>query len=445
MKQKLLALLLVTISISISAQHWKDYKVNQKGNIIGNMVLGNLNDTIYVSGSDGSTYYNSFIYSKDKGATWSEPKGILIENNGSVAQYVGVKDRVFASLKLPSSDYLYYHSKDNGNTWVLDTIGLPHYFGIKTTQKDAFNLKKLGDEYIVAYNGLTVNGAYYKKIDDNSWKPLSTSSSTIAALRNVNAGIVSTTNAWFSLNTSYSITDNQNITKSTDNGLTWQPITKTGLPSTMLPQTLTSNGKGRLFLGASIASTTNKTAVFYSDDEGQTWQNTNAEVLVPSTENRYIINVFATGDQVIVTYSGGYTEPPMFLYSNLSTPNFSIGDSSGLINFPFAFPHVFFNIDDTIYLNHYNDLHSMDNSALNVSGYLKNSFVNMYPNPIKNHLIIESEEDFSWSVITLQGKTVKSGNYQTNQFSKEIDFKNLAKGIYIFTASNGYRTKIIKN
>lgn len=443
MKQKLLILFL-SISISFSAQNWKDYKVNEKGDIIGNMVIGNLNDTIYASGSDGSTYYNSFIYSKDKGATWSEPKGILTADYGSVAQYVGVKDRVFASLKLPSSDYLYYHSKDNGNTWVLDTVGLPHYYGIKSTQKDAFNLKKIGNEYIVAYNGLAVNGAYYKKIGDNSWKPLPTSSSTIAALRNVNAGIVSTTSAWFSLNTTYSITDNQNITKSTDNGLTWQPIAKTGLPSTMIPQTLVSNGKGRLFLGASIASTTNKTAVFYSDDEGKTWQNTNAEVLVPYTGSQFIINIFATGNQAIITYNAGYNQPPLYLYSNTETPNLGIGDSTGLINFPFAFPHVFFNIDDTIYLNHYNDLHSMNTSALNVNRFVKNTSINTYPNPTENQLMISSEKDFEWKLSTIQGKTVMSGDYQTNQQSKTINLETIAKGIYIFSTDNGYRKKIIK-
>lgn len=438
MKQKLLILILA-INLSISAQNWKDYQVNDKGNIIGAMVIGNLNDTIYVSGNDGSTYYNSFIYSKDKGLTWSESKGILTEDYGTVAQYVGVNDRVYASLKLPSSDYLYYHSKDNGNSWVLDTIGLPHYYGIKSRHKDAFTLKKIGQEYIVAYNNLTVNSAYYKKIDDNSWKPLTTSTSK------VNFSITSLNDTWFSLNPSYLAASNEYITKSIDHGVTWQTIETTGLPSTFYANILVSNNKGRLFLGASLSSLTNKTAVFYSDDEGKTWHNTNAETLVPFTDNKYIVDIFAIDNKVIVIYNTGFNSPATYLYSDQETPNFELGDTSGLPDNTFAFPNVLFNIGDTIFLNHYNDLYSSETSALNVNKFNKSNLFNIYPNPIENQLTIKSDQDFIWSLSTMQGKTIMSGNYQTNQQSKKINLESIAKGIYILSTNNGRRKKIIKN
>lgn len=441
MKAKTTLLFCLLFTITINSQNWKGYDINSKAGIIATMVVGNLNDTIYVSGNDAGKKHgkNSFVYSKDKGVTWSTSQGILKEHNGYVAQYVGVKDRIYASVKLPTSDYLYYYSKDNGTTWKLDTIGLPHYFGNKSSQKDAFNLKKLGDEHIVAYNGLVINSAYYKKIGDASWKPLTPTNSK------VNAGFTSIGNSWFSLNTSFPATDNQFITKSTDNGVTWQPITKSGLPSTMLPKMLVSNGVGRLFLGASIAGITNKTAVFYSDDEGKTWQNTNAETLVPYVAGKQIINIFATKNQVIVTYSSGFNVPPLFLYSNASTPNFTTGDSSGLTSFPFAFPHVFFNIDDTIYLNHGNDLHSTENKALDIKTFKKDITVSLYPNPINEQLQLKSTKDFSWKIISILGKTVLSGNYESTQSTVKINLSTISRGIYLFSTNKGFSKKIIKN
>ncbi|EDO27687.1 predicted protein [Nematostella vectensis] len=216
------------------------------------MVVGNLNDTIYVSGNDAGKQHgkNSFIYSNDKGVTWSTSQGILKEHNGYVAHYEGVKDRVYASVKLPSSDYLYYYSKDNGTTWKLDTIGLPHYYGIKTAQKDAFNIKKLGNEYVVAYNSLAVNGAYFKKVTDTKWMPLAFPANS----NKINFGFTTIGTTWFALYGSSGGNDNGfSIAKSTDNGKNWEILTKTGLPSTMIPSKLTSNGTDKLFLGAAIS------------------------------------------------------------------------------------------------------------------------------------------------------------------------------------------------
>ncbi|MFC4269224.1 T9SS type A sorting domain-containing protein [Polaribacter marinivivus] len=436
MKLKLFIISFLVAMLTYS-QNWKNYQVNEKGKIVGSMVIGNLNDTIYASGNNGSSLFNSFIYSKDKGSTWSEPKGILTNDYGSIAQYVGVKDRVYASLKLPTSDYLYYYSKDNGNSWVLDTIGLPHFYGIKSRQKDAFILKKLGNDYIVAYNSLTVNAAYYKKIDDNSWKPLVTSSSK------VNYGIVSVNNTWVSLNPSYLASSNEYITKSTDNGTTWQPIETTGLPNTMYGSILASNGTGRLFLGASISSITNKTAVFYSDDNGKTWQNTNAETLVPFENNRYIVDIFAVDNKVIITYNTGFNSPVLYLFSDTENPNFVLGDTSGLVNNTFAFANVSFSIDDSIYINHYNDLYSMDNQSLNTESFRNNISVVLSPNPVQHQLKVKSTEDFYWNLFSILGETVKSGKYKNNS-DLLIDFSNLSKGIYIFSTNSGYSKKIIK-
>ncbi|NVK53083.1 MAG: T9SS type A sorting domain-containing protein [Flavobacteriaceae bacterium] len=444
MKAKTILLLCLLFTITISSQNWKGYDINSKAGIIATMVVGNLNDTIYVSGNDAGKQHgkNSFVYSKDKGVTWSTSQGILKEHNGYVAHYEGVKDRVYASVKLPSSDYLYYYSKDNGTTWKLDTIGLPHYYGIKTAQKDAFNIKKLGNEYVVAYNSLAVNGAYFKKVTDTKWMPLAFPANS----NKINFSFTAIGTTWFALYGSFGASDNGfSIAKSTDNGKNWEVLTKTGLPSTMIPSKLTSNGTDKLFLGAAISGTTNKTAVYYSDDNGATWKSTNAETLVPYTHGKAIINLFATNNQVIVSYSSAYNVPPVYLYSNTETPNFVMGDASGLTNFPFAFPNVFFNIGETIYLNHYNDLHASNNTTLNVKTFTEDTAILVYPNPIKEQLQLKSTKDFSWKITSILGKTVLSGNYQSKQSTTKIDISTISKGVYLFSTDKGFSKKIIKD
>ena len=296
MKNKLLLLTSFIICFSGFSQNWKSYNLGTKGDILTTMVIGHLNDTIYASGLNNNVAKNSFIYSKDKGDTWSNVNNIFTETNGSVAQYVGVKDRVYASVQLVSKDYLYYHSKDNGANWVLDTIGLSHYFGIKSYHKERFILKKMGEDYVVAISGTK---SFYKKVDDASWAPLIPS--TVATS---NKEIVQIGNTWYSLNNYKSNNENHTITKSTDNGKTWQTITKTGLPDGYRPTSLVSNGVDKLFV-STTTGTTHTRDVFYSNDGGETWQPTNASTIVQHEYGRLLTNIFAHKDEVIVTYSNG--------------------------------------------------------------------------------------------------------------------------------------------
>ena len=434
MKIKLLLFVCFLTSLTISSQNWKNYDLASKSNVATAMVIGNLNDTIYASGHRINVSKNSFIYSKDKGETWSNAINIFTENNNVVAQYEGVKDRVYASVKLNTQGYAYYYSKDNGTNWVVDTLGLPHYFGLKFYHKDSFRLKKLGSEYIAAFG----NSIYLKKYNETEWKEVDANPNEYS---NSVSDIVELGTTWYALTTF----KDEKITKSTDNGVTWESVTITGLPDGYDITRLASNGKDKLF-AVSTATATHFRDVFYSKDGGLTWLPTNASTIIADEYGRRITNIFAHKDQVIVSYSNGLfklNDPPVYIYSDSSDPVFSAGNVSDFPNGSLSFPRVFFNIDDTIFLNYANDLRSLKESALNIKKYKENDF-SIYPNPAKSFIQISSRISFKWKVTSILGKTVLSGNHQSSQSTLKINLNTLSRGIYLFSTDTGFSKKIIK-
>ena len=434
MKIKLLLFVCFLTSLTISSQNWKNYDLASKSNVATAMVVGNLNDTIYASGHALNIAKNRFIYSKDKGETWSNAINIFTENNSVIAQYEGVKDRVYVSLKLKTNDYLYYYSKDNGVNWKLDTIGLPHLYNIKTYHKEGLRLKKLGSEYIAAFG----SSIYLKKYNETEWKEVDANPNKYS---NSVSDIVELGTTWYALTTF----KDEKITKSTDNGVTWESVAITGLPEGYVITALASNGKDKLFAASSVTATHFRD-VFYSKDGGLTWLPTNASTIVADEYGRRITNIFAHKDQVIVSYSNGLfklNDPPVYIYSDSSDPVFSVGNVSDLPTGSLSFPRVFFNIGDTIFLNYANDLRSLNESALDIKKYKENDF-SIYPNPAKNFIQISSRKSFKWKITSILGKTVLSGNHQSSQPTLKINLNTLSRGIYLFSTETGFSKKIIK-
>lgn len=433
MKLKLHLIIFLISFSSLNSQNWKSYDLASKSSIATAMVIGKLNDTIYASGHRINVANNSFIYSKDKGKTWSNATNIFEQNNSVIAQYEGVKDRVYASLKLKTNDYVYYYSKDNGVKWELDTVGLPHLYNIKTYHKESLRLKKLGSEYIAAFG----TSLYLKKYDETEWKEVDVTPNSYG---NSLSDIVELGTTWYALTSS----NDEKITKSTDNGVTWEAVTISGLPEGYKITTLASNGKDKLF-AASTATTTHFRDVFYSKDGGSTWLSTNASTIVADEYGRRITNIFAHKDKLIVSYSNGLfklNDPSVYIYSDSFDPVFSVGNVSDLPNGSLSFPRVFFNIDDTIYLNYANDLRSMDTTSLNIHNLYKENFISVYPNPVSDQIIISSSKSFSWKIISILGKTIATGDY--NNQNSTINVSDYSKGVYLFKTSLGISKKIIK-
>lgn len=429
-------------SLTIHAQTWvkTDAAIAATGSD-ALLVVGNIGDTIFVSGNDFINKNNLSI-SLDEGLTWSSSQAFLNDDNGQVNQLVGVNNKVYASVKLPFNDYLYYSSNDLGNSWSLDTIGLPHYYNISTAEKDAFQLKRLSGGYIVAYNSLAITGAYYKHENDVEWQLLS------CYPGKVHFDFTFIGNTWFSLH-GYTSNDTEKIAMSTDFGQTWTPVSMSGLPNGFTPIFLESNHVNKLYITGSTAGV-EANAIYYSEDGGLTWTQSNAHTLT-SYPNATITDIYAVGNNVFAGYSPNSGDSiTRFILSDSPTPNFQLGNTNNLIVdnsglFPYVAPVLnFFNTSNKLFIRYLDDLYSSEISISGVNNIPEYRINNrVYPNPFKNSLHIDIETATFIKLYTPSGKKINSFHLTSKKNIIQLDY--LVPGIYILQFEDGSTKRILKN
>ncbi len=70
--------------------------------------------------------------------------------------------------------------------------------------------------------------------------------------------------------------------------------------------------------------------------------------------------------------------------------------------------------------------------------------IKTYPNPVKDILIIETENPgFEYQIVNIQGSVVSNGNVYSS--SSEIDFTSFPAGSYFLQVEKQHSYKIIKN
>ena len=444
MKLKI-TLAIFVLTTQLFAQKWTSTLPQNPEEIFKSaIVYGYLNETIFASGNDGVQYYNNFIFSTDKGNSWSSPTPIFTDtsNKEQVVQFLGVKDRMYAAVN-SNLGYKYYYSTDNGSTWVLDSDGLPGKYTASTATeyKGAFTLAKLSEDYIVAYNNVYLHDAFYKKIGDATWTPMTTylGGKTHTAFTSIG-------NTWYALNQGYTTTPNEKITKSTDFGVTWQQISKSGLPADFEGGFLVSNNQNKLFYGAGTTDA-NTTDIYVSEDEGATWVKTNAGQLGDvAGELNYITNIYANNDNVVATYYfPGFEQAPRYLYSNTKNVNFKQGNVSGIVGGGPFVGRCFFDINGQFYSIHRYILYSNNSGTLNTQTFNATRQLTFYPNPAINKIIyINAEDSFSWQLYTVSGSLIKQGVYKKGVFNtSKINLENICKGVYLLKTNIGVSKKVV--
>ena len=436
--------LLLAASLSGQAQNWTKTGASQAaiGSSAASFVACSLNDTIYAS-TPGNNLYNNFVFSTDKGTTWSTSHSILEDDYGRIGQLLAVNDRVYAALKLPFNDYLYYYSTDNGANWVIDTAGLGHYYGNPNAEKDAFRLKQMGSNHIVAFNGLGLTGAYVKQIGSPTWQEI------FPVTGKSHQDFTWMGNTWFSIKVS-GLNDPEKLMKSTDNGATWSAVNFTGLPAGFTPTFLESNHTNKLYMSGGLAGTESN-AIYYSTDGGSTWTNSNASTVYADT-NAIAWDIFAIEDYVFSKYSYMSGDSvPRYLQSSTSTPNFSFGDATGFTpTDPALYQYLsgslyFFNAGDVLLSVHLDGIYSttpgFTGSGISVQEHFAKT-LEIYPNPVNNLLNVLSTEPTSYKILNLAGQMVENGILYAG--TNQLDLQTLQAGLYIITTENGRSTKIIK-
>lgn len=81
-------------------------------------------------------------------------------------------------------------------------------------------------------------------------------------------------------------------------------------------------------------------------------------------------------------------------------------------------------------------------TKINDNTYVLNVLLNIYPNPAKNKLTVESLQKSTIEIIDIQGQTILQKQLQLGQ--TDIDISELAKGLYILRLNSNDRTEVTK-
>jgi photosystem II stability/assembly factor-like uncharacterized protein len=417
----------ILIFTSLSAQYWKATgALAASGSNFYLIGAANVGDDIFALNAN-----KTFAYSADKGETWIVPT--IAKPNGDFAGITGIKDRLYATMKINTFDYELYYSTDKGSTWTLDTIGLPK--SITKTGKSAVILKYMGNDYVLAHD---YKLAYYKKLGETKWNS--------SHIDNLIVDIAATSDKWLAVGQT-------RIFESTDKGASWNVISTTGLPDQFQGNIICSNGS-RIFV--SNAPANGGDDIYFSDDGGSSWTLTNSAGKF-DFDNPWVQSMYAVGDYVFASIKPklfNFADAPPFIVSTTQQPDFSVGDLSGLptgktnTHLPF-----FFHLGSKLFTMFW-DVYSSEpgfKQGSTTSAKIdlnENRSITIYPNPASHAIQIQNNKiDVSGiEIYSMSGEKVFVGNGLPNNI---LDISGFSKGFYLLNirSKDGhlYSTKFIKN
>lgn len=417
-------LISIVLISAINSQHWK---------ATGALPATGASFYLVAATSVGNNIFAAHAnknlgYSTDLGKTWitdgiNEPKG-------DFALLTGIKDRLYASMKTSPSDYELLYTTNNGQSWTMDTIGLPRAYTIIGIT--SMIVVDMGNDYIFAHNYLK---AFYKHKNDAKWTPTEIGSAVV--------DVVAIKDKWI-------IVVAGKIIQSTDRGKNWTTMISSGLPDKFQGNKICTNG-ARLYLSNPPANGAQD--VYYSDDEGASWTVTSIGGLY-THPNAWVQNLYAVDDYVfaaILPKQFDFNSPPPFIVSSQKSLSFTVGDVSGfptgstVSNLPF-----FFHVQNKLFTM-FGDIYVSEpgftgtSAVKNVSA--SNMTISVYPNPSDRMVKISSKnaESFELAVFDVQGKMV---HQQIVHTSAEINVSMWQKGIYFvkstYTDGSSEHIKFIK-
>ncbi|NVK26405.1 MAG: T9SS type A sorting domain-containing protein [Flavobacteriia bacterium] len=412
------------------------------------MFATNVGDTVVGIAATLQGY--KLTVSTDKGGSWSNGQAIfdtLIDGyTPEISALWGIHNRLYVNISLANSIYynIYYYSEDLGNTWVVDTAGLSRSFN--PAYVNPVEIAELSNGYMVAFNSL--QGAYFKHISGTRWVHQPTSNSFTGVY---NLDFTCIGNTWFALNNAHQSTG-EVINTSTDFGQTWTTVSISGLPSGFAPYNLVSNNDDKLFLSGSIAGT-NANQLYYSTDNGSTWDSTNTASFGQYTyASVYLRDLFAIEDYVFTTFypTTGDTVSRI-LTSNSAVPNFALADVSGLPIYPanqfgLAPPTLnYFNVDDKLFITYADDIYTSTPGFTGTDPGIglsesKEDYVDFYPNPASNTIRVNAKEAGELVIVNLNGSTVYSQKVEEGENVIHFEISN---GVYILKFDNQFERLVI--
>ena len=321
-----------------------------------------------------------------------------------------------------------YKSSDDGNTFVVDTVGLPRNSVCDTVPASILAFFSLPNGRLVAEFGATF---YTKLPTDAEWVVDGT-------LRRYMAFSPTT---WYRLNSSA-------LFKSTDEGQTWTTSAATSFPPGLQPSVLEVNSEtGRIYMNAKYGF---DNISLYTDNEGTTWDTLhvndflgNSYIGIPQivrgliAKGDYIVfgadqNANGSHSDVYVSTDGGVT---------FATDTVGLAPNAGIEN---VIELRFYNDELFMALNG-NEIYRKGGIA-NISTTENLPVVSLYPNPSNDlvHLKSDREIDFI-EIVDLQGNVVMKT--VLNSSTASLDLSNIVSGVYLVkiqSGNNGIIQRIVK-
>lgn len=372
-----------------------------------------IDDNIYAVGNN-----SVFVHSSDQGENWTAPA--ITPPPGNYVSLTACNNYLYASMKINNFDFELHYSTNNGLTWVRDTIGLPQ--NIVNSGKASMNVCYMGNNYVMAFDN---SKAVYKMLGTTNWIP-TTIDFVIVDIKAMNDN-------WFAIGS-------QKLLKSTDHGTSWSEIATSGLPNNFQGYKLASNGLNRLFI--SNAPAAGGEDIYLSTDGGTTWELTNSADNY-SYSNPWLGYMFAVDDYLIAAVlpeQFNFNDAPPFLISSASTPNFMVGDVSGLpTGQTNAILPFFFNSGGKLFTMFW-DLYVSEPGFVGepVSSIDEKDalIVNVYPNPAKDLIYVNGDSGITIERIEIYSLLGQSMLVQ-EELNESVDVSIFPRGCYVMKLISG--------
>ncbi|NIR48148.1 MAG: hypothetical protein GWN55_04590, partial [Phycisphaerae bacterium] len=195
------------------------------------------------------------LRSLDGGDSWTillvgnfpvDPGPIVFSASGEILVGSGRSDETIGGI---------FRSNDNGDTWE------------QTSFPDSLSVPQLAINQNGDIFAGTITYGLFRSLDNGeSWSEINIGIKNVGRNATVTALAVHPINGYVFAAIAF-----QGLYRSTDNGNTWQ---LTSLPNTDI-QSLVINASGEIFAGSGGFRSANPEGVFFSEDDGKTWQKIN--------------------------------------------------------------------------------------------------------------------------------------------------------------------------
>jgi photosystem II stability/assembly factor-like uncharacterized protein len=363
--------------------------------------------------------------------------------NKSISSLTIHDNNIFAASSLGYGIYL---SSNNGSSWTQVNNGLPSFPLVNSLTSSGNNILAGTNHgvYLSSNNGNTWTAKNSGLIDTNVAVIVTNGNNIFAG---TNKGIYLSSdscNSWTAVNNGlpininvYAIAINGNnifagtnkgVYLSSNNGNNWIAINN-GLPANMTVFAIAISGNN-IFAGADY--------VYLSSNNGSSWIAANTGM-----QNFGVLSLAISGNNIFAgvgAYGGVY----------LSSDNGNSWTLTGLTYPAGLFVDLHINAlainGDTIFAGIDDSNPGVWKLSLAGLGITeisdKESFVTVYPNPVKDNLTVESMQKSTIEILNVQGQTIL--RQTTEQGKTDIDISRLTKGIYILRLNSSDKTAVTK-